>query len=79
MLKNAKLMVNLWKKSKKCHIASSIGTDISFEFQNRPVLIKDGAATEPGEVEFFPGMCVAIAPVEETINGTIVVDGNIVL
>lgn len=77
MLKNAELMANLWKKSKKCHITSSIGTDISFEFQNRPVLIGDGAATEPGEVEFFPGMTVIVAPVEETINGTIVVDGTI--
>jgi len=78
MRKNAELMANLWEKSKKCRVTSSIGTDISFEFQNRPVLIGDGAATEPGEVEFFPGMNVMVAPVEKTINGTIVVDGNIV-
>jgi len=78
MYKNAELMAELWKKSKKCRITSSEGTDISFEFQNRPILIGDGAAKKPGEVKFFPGMTVVVAPVEETINGTIVVDGNIV-
>jgi len=78
MRKNAELMADLWKKSKKCRITSSIGTDISFEFQNRPIFIGDGAAKEPGEVQFFPGATVMVAPLEETINGTIVVDGVIV-
>jgi leucyl aminopeptidase (aminopeptidase T) len=34
-------------------------------------------ATEPGEADFFPGVSIANAPVEETISGTIVIDGNI--
>lgn len=78
MRKNAKLMADLWKKSKKCRITSSIGTDISFEFQGRPIHVGDGAAKESGEVQFFPGVQVLVAPIEETINGTIVVDGVIV-
>jgi leucyl aminopeptidase (aminopeptidase T) len=45
--------------------------------KGRPALIGDGMATEPGEADFFPGVSIANAPVEETISGTIVVDGNI--
>jgi len=78
MRKNAELMVDLWKEAKNCRITSSIGTDISFEFQKRPVFIGDGAAKEPGEVQFFPGVQVVVAPIEERINGTIVVDGLVV-
>ena len=78
MRNNAELIADLWKKSKKCHITSSVGTDISFEFQGRPIHIGDGAAKEPGEVQFFPGVQVLVAPIEETINGKIVVDGVIV-
>ena len=78
MRKNAELMADLWEKSKNCHITSSIGTDVSFNLQERPIHIGDGAAKEPGEVQFFPGVQVLVAPIEETINGKIVVDGVIV-
>jgi len=77
MRKNVKLMANLWEKSQKCHIISSIGTDLNCEFHDRPAHIADGAATTPGDVQFFPGAQVIVAPIEETINGTIVVDGMV--
>jgi leucyl aminopeptidase (aminopeptidase T) len=34
-------------------------------------------ATEPGEADWFPGVDASMAPVEETINGIIVVDGSV--
>ena len=34
-------------------------------------------ATQAGEADFFPGVSAANAPIEETINGTIVIDGNV--
>ena len=36
----------------------------------------DGAISYDGEIDFFPGAQVNVAPVEETINGVIVVDAS---
>ena len=45
--------------------------------KGQPALVGDGMTTEPGEADYFPGVDASIAPVEETINGTIVVDGAV--
>ena len=76
MLRNADRVAELWENTKVCRTTSPQGTDITFEMAPRPVIIGDGALTEDGEVDFFPGAQVSIAPVEETINGTIVVDAS---
>lgn len=66
-----------WRETKVCRVTSELGTDISFSLQGRPANVGDGIADKPGEVDFFPGPDVNIAPIEDTINGTIVVDGCI--
>lgn len=77
LVTQAKKIVELWKKTDICHVTSEIGTDISFSFKGRPVDVGDGVADKPGELDFFPGIDVNIAPVEDTINGVLVVDGAI--
>lgn len=67
----------LWENAETCQVKSDLGTDISFLMKGRPALVGDGMASEPGEADFFPGVSIANAPVEETINGVIVIDGNI--
>jgi leucyl aminopeptidase (aminopeptidase T) len=67
----------LWTQTELCQVTSSLGTDISFKLKGRPVDVGDGTATEPGKVGYFPGPDVGIAPIEDTINGTLVVDGCI--
>ena len=76
MARNAARVAALWDKTKVCRITSPQGTDVSFELKPRKSVIGDGAITEDGEVDFFPGAQVSIAPVEETINGTIVIDAS---
>ena len=76
MIFNGELSKKLWDSTDKCEVKSSIGTDISFNFGNRPTIIGDGMVTEDGEVDFFPGVQVNIAPIEETINGKIVIDAS---
>ena len=76
MIKVAEKVCELWEKTEVCQVTSPLGTDISFRLKGRPALVGDGMATEPGELGFFPGVDVSIAPIEETINGTIVIDGN---
>lgn len=67
----------LWRKTELCRVTSPLGTDISFDIRDRPIDLGTGMATEPGQADFFPGVSVANAPIEKTIQGTIVVDGNI--
>jgi hypothetical protein len=77
MIEIAKRGCEISENTKICRVTSTLGTDIQFLMKGRPALIGDGMATEPGEADFFPGVSIANAPVEETINGTIVIDGNI--
>jgi len=77
MIKVAEEVCKLWEKTDVCKVTSPLGTDLSFRLKGRPALLGDGMATEPGEADFFPGVQVSIAPIEETINGTIVIDGSI--
>jgi hypothetical protein len=76
MLQNANLMAKLWEETKHCHTTSPQGTDFTCELAPRKSIVGDGALTEDGEVDFFPGAQVSIAPVEETINGTLVIDAS---
>jgi len=76
MMRNAQVMSKLLDETKHCRITSPQGTDVSFDLMPRKSAINDGALSKDGEVDFFPGAQVGIAPVEETINGTIVVDAS---
>jgi leucyl aminopeptidase (aminopeptidase T) len=77
MVEIGKKICKLWEKTKLCKLVSPLGTDITFQLKGRPVILGDGMATEPGESDNFPGAQVSIAPVEETINGTIVAEGSV--
>ena len=76
MIRNAELVAKLWDQTKHCRVTSPQGTEVSFDLMPRKSIIGDGALSEDGEVDFFPGAQVSIAPVEGTINGTIVVDAS---
>lgn len=76
MLKNADIVEKLWNATKVCQVTSPDGTDVTFELAPRTCVKGDGAITEEGEVDFYPGAQVSIAPVEETINGRIVIDAS---
>jgi len=76
MTRNGELVVKLWDQTKLCRVTSPQGTDVSFELKPRKAIHDDGILTRDGELDFYPGAQVSIAPVEETINGTIVVDAS---
>lgn len=74
MIRDAQRVADAWDKTNLCRVTSTHGTDVTFQLNPRKSIVGDGALSEDGEVDFFPGAQVSIAPVEETINGTIVVD-----
>lgn len=76
MIGNADLVARLWDQTKQGQVTSPQGTDVSFDLMPRKSVVGDGALSKDGEVDFFPGAQVSIAPVEETVNGTIVVDAS---
>ncbi|MFV1990531.1 MAG: hypothetical protein ACC652_07305 [Acidimicrobiales bacterium] len=76
MVHNGEFVVKLWNETELCQVISPQGTDVSFQLKPRKALHDDGILTREGELDFFPGAQVSIAPVEESINGTIVVDAS---
>lgn len=76
MNRNTERIAQLWDETDHCRVTSPQGTDVTFQLKPRVSVIGDGALTSDGEVDFFPGNQVSIAPVEETINGTIVIDAS---
>lgn len=67
----------LWQQTELCRVTSPYGTDITYDMRGRPLDVGTGIAAQPGDCDYFPGVSVANAPIEKTIHGTIVVDGNI--
>ncbi len=55
------------------------GTDIQFSIQGRKGTAGTGISDKPGSVAAPPNIEAAVAPVEGTANGKVVVDGSIVL
>ena len=76
MVRNSERVRELWNKTTMCRVTSPQGTDLTYELMPRKALVGDGATTYDGEIDFFPGAQVNVAPVEETINGLIVIDGS---
>jgi len=76
MMHNAEIVARLWDEAQECKVVSETGTDIRFTLATRKSVISDGKLTENGELDYFPGIQVTIAPVEETIEGRIVVDAD---
>lgn len=68
-------ITDMTQKARKMKVTNPAGTDLTFDNgPDRPVLCETGFADEPGA--HFLGGQIGWAPVEETINGTIVFDGS---
>jgi len=66
---------DMTQKARKMKVTTPAGTDLAFENgADRPVLCETGYAETPGA--HFLGGQIGWAPIEETINGTIVFDGS---
>lgn len=76
MNRNSDLVAKLWDQTRVCHVTSPQGTDLTYELMPRKCVMGDGALSYDSEIDFFPGAQVNIAPVEETINGVVVVDAS---
>lgn len=68
-------LARLTGRFRRMRIITELGTDVEFENDpNRPILV-EGEVNGPGEYMLFGQ--VDWAPIEESINGTIVIDGTV--
>ncbi len=76
MIRNGELVKKLWDQTKVARVTTPQGTDVSFQLAPRITTVDDGALSKFGEDDFFPGAQISVAVVEDTFNGTIVVDAS---
>ncbi|HUW09518.1 MAG TPA: aminopeptidase [Anaerolineae bacterium] len=69
--------VDLLSRSSEILIRSDAGTEISMDISDRPVTYFDGLAREPGKSTGLPAGVVALAPVANTAEGRVILDGSI--
>jgi leucyl aminopeptidase (aminopeptidase T) len=69
-------LAELLRKGDKMQITTLAGTDLISQIGGRPVFHNSGIISKPGEQSFLGGQ-VSWAPLEESINGTIVFDGSL--
>lgn len=58
-------------------VRNPAGTDLSFRIRSRPVFLDCGDLRKPGAFGNLPAGEVCLAPLEETAEGVLVVDGSI--
>ena len=76
MIRTGERACELWEATEVCQVTSPQGTDVSFQLKPRKCELGNGKLDRPGKDDFYPGMQTNIAPVEETINGVIVIDAS---
>lgn len=62
---------------KEISIQTDLGTDVEFSLQERKIEMDTGNITKSGDFGNIPAGEIFTAPIEDTINGRIVIDGSI--
>jgi len=76
MVELGEKLLELTQKSKEVKVTTPSGTDLTFRNNDRPIFHFTGVCDKAGESRMLGGQ-VGWGPVEETINGTMVIDGSI--
>lgn len=76
MTKRATALAALLEKTKQVQLTAKAGTDLVMEVDSRQPYLDIGLLTAPGSFGNLPAGEVYLAPLEETANGTLVIDGS---
>jgi leucyl aminopeptidase (aminopeptidase T) len=76
-LKNKANYLKNYLLNSDIRVKTSIGTDLHFSLLNRAIEIDDGDISNLGTIGNIPAGEIFTAPVEDTVNGRLVVDGSI--
>ena len=67
-------LADVMKDAKDVHITTALGTDLRMSIEGRRVIPDSGLFHEPGKVGNLPAGECYVAPLEDSANGTLVVD-----
>jgi len=67
-------LAELLRRGKKVRVTSNLGTDVSFRIEGREVISLTPVGLNPGDISGVYGGEVGLCPIEDTVNGTIVID-----
>jgi leucyl aminopeptidase (aminopeptidase T) len=68
-------LAKVFRTGREVRITSDFGTDVTFALDNsRLVKVANGIAREPGVAKMFPDGEVTQSPIEESVEGVIVID-----
>ena len=71
----ARLMA-VFSAGAECRVETGEGDVLTMTLTGRPQVMRDGLLDGPGDLDYMPGAQLSSAPIEESINGTIVIDGS---
>jgi leucyl aminopeptidase (aminopeptidase T) len=77
MVREGDAIGKLFETCTKCKVVSGQSNTIEMRLGNRPAIHRDGMVVGKGEIDYFPGSQISIAPIEDSINGTFLVNGSI--
>ncbi len=60
----------------ECRVETGERDVLTMTLTGRPQVLRDGLLEGPGDLDYMPGAQLSSAPIEESINGTITVDGS---
>ena len=69
-------MGSVFRRKRRVRVKSSNGTDVEFLTGGRWILEDNGICNRPSQVSNLPAGKVFVLPKEESMNGTIVIDGS---
>jgi leucyl aminopeptidase (aminopeptidase T) len=72
---DGKRLAEIWKGKKICKITTPAGTYLTAEMISDEPIIECGIARKPGDSMAFSDGEVSVGPVENTMNGTLIIDG----
>jgi len=55
MVRNTALFCDLWQQGGDCRLTTEEGSDLRFQIGDRPMLVSEGAVSEPGDMDWYPG------------------------
>lgn len=76
LVERGRRLVDLFSHSRECRVETGEGAVLTMSVAGRPPILRDGILEGPGDLDYMPGAQLSLAPVEETINGHIVIDGS---
>lgn len=75
--KTTRMLAEKYESAREVTFETNSGTELSVQLRGRKAAYLDGIARIAGELSVLPAGVVAVAPLEGTAKGTIVIDGSI--